>query len=392
MIAHLTADQLARGVTAAALAFLGILQILRPGCLWGMGMYFAGARAAFSPDQRERLARVLAARTEVEGDTDAFTRYAGFFTIAMAAVALVPSVPYVLPYAASCSATAVAILCIYLHFRRATTRRVAPFVHRTPWTSLSPLALVTVAVCILGAAAFATLPQYRVGGIIVVVTAIALCAIAWRVAIAPAILFGDDPQLEYLVQRARAFLPGNEPGRARVRAADGTGPSRRRRAPSGCTLLRCGVRGRAGGLRRRNGREFESATQAARTRVSGSFVFVNDSLESPPYRQVFEQVRAAIERGELPPGAVLPTVRRLADDLNVAPNTVARAYSELQVEGWLVSDGRRGTRVAPSPPASGGRERTRTLRDAIAKFLDSLRHRGFTASEIAGALQEVRDG
>jgi GntR family transcriptional regulator len=126
--------------------------------------------------------------------------------------------------------------------------------------------------------------------------------------------------------------------------------------------------------------------------VSGSFVFVDDSLEAPPYRQVFEQVRAAIERGELPPGAVLPTVRRLADDLNVAPNTVARAYSELQVEGWLVSDGRRGTRVSPAPPASGGRERTRTLRDAIAKFLDSLRHRGFTASEIAGALQEVRDG
>ena len=205
MIAHLTADQLARGVTAAALAFLGILQILRPACLWGMGVYFAGARAAFSPDQRERLARVLAARSEAEGDTDAFTRYAGFFTLAMAAVALVPSVPYVLPYAASCSATAVAILCIYLHFRRATTRRVAPLVHRTPWTSLSPLALVTVAVCILGAAAFATLPQYRVGGIIVVVTAVALCAIAWRVAISPAILFGDDPQLEYLVDEHVRF-------------------------------------------------------------------------------------------------------------------------------------------------------------------------------------------
>ncbi len=126
--------------------------------------------------------------------------------------------------------------------------------------------------------------------------------------------------------------------------------------------------------------------------MSGSFVFVDDSLEAPPYRQVVEQVRAAIERGELLPGAVLPTVRRLADDLNVAPNTVARAYSELQVEGWLVTDGRRGTRVVAAPPASDGRERTRTLRDAIAKFLDSLRHRGFTASEIAGALQEVRDG
>lgn len=126
--------------------------------------------------------------------------------------------------------------------------------------------------------------------------------------------------------------------------------------------------------------------------MSGSFVFVDDSLEAPPYRQVVEQVRAAIERGELPPGALLPTVRRLADDLNVAPNTVARAYSELQAEGWLASDGRRGTRVAATPPASGARERTRTLRDAIAKFLDSLRHRGFTPSEIAGALQEVRNG
>jgi DNA-binding transcriptional regulator YhcF (GntR family) len=84
--------------------------------------------------------------------------------------------------------------------------------------------------------------------------------------------------------------------------------------------------------------------------MNAPYLTVDSQLEIPPYQQVVEQIRAAIERGELPPDSPLPTVRQLAGDLGIAPNTVARAYSELQSEGWLVGDGRRGTRVAGHVP------------------------------------------
>jgi DNA-binding transcriptional regulator YhcF (GntR family) len=122
--------------------------------------------------------------------------------------------------------------------------------------------------------------------------------------------------------------------------------------------------------------------------VSAPYLVVDPQLDIPPYQQVVEQLRAAIERGELLPEAPLPTVRQLAGDLGIAPNTVARAYGELQSEGFLVGDGRRGTRVAGKLPVSR-RTRMRDLRESAARFVESLRHRGFTSEEIAQELARV---
>lgn len=116
------------------------------------------------------------------------------------------------------------------------------------------------------------------------------------------------------------------------------------------------------------------------------YLVVDETLDVPPYRQIIEQIRAAIERATLLPEMALPTVRQLAGDLGVAPNTVARAYAELQSEGWLVGDGRRGTRVAGAIPHAGRGDRARTLRNALERFVASLHHRGFTPQEIADAL------
>jgi GntR family transcriptional regulator len=123
--------------------------------------------------------------------------------------------------------------------------------------------------------------------------------------------------------------------------------------------------------------------------VSDAFLSVDPDLEAAPFQQIFDQLRGFIERGELRPGDALPTVRQLAGDLGVAPNTVARAYSELQREGWLTSEGRRGTRVASRTPATDKRARTTALRDAIEQFLNALAHRGYSDDEVAIALQQV---
>lgn len=116
--------------------------------------------------------------------------------------------------------------------------------------------------------------------------------------------------------------------------------------------------------------------------MTGSFLVVDDSSEAPPYRQIVEQIRAAIERGELQPEMPLPPVRQLAGDLGVAPNTVARGYAELQSKGWLVSDGRRGTRVASRVPRQNRLARNRSLRESIERFFAALQNRGFTRAEI----------
>ena len=106
-----------------------------------------------------------------------------------------------------------------------------------------------------------------------------------------------------------------------------------------------------------------------------------------PFQQIMEQFRSLIQRGELRAGDTLPTVRQLAGDLGVAPNTVARAYAELQDEGWLSCEGRRGTRVAADAPADNQPTRASNLQEIVARFISSLSHRGYSESEIAIVLR-----
>ena len=80
-------------------------------------------------------------------------------------------------------------------------------------------------------------------------------------------------------------------------------------------------------------------------------VTLDAGAPTPPHAQIFEQIRAMIERGEVKPGDALPPVRQLAGDLGVAPNTVARAYAELKAEGWVGGEERKLSRIAAGAPA-----------------------------------------
>ncbi|WP_194408770.1 GntR family transcriptional regulator [Microbacterium cremeum] len=75
-------------------------------------------------------------------------------------------------------------------------------------------------------------------------------------------------------------------------------------------------------------------------------ILIDPSSAVPPFEQLRSQVLDAVTTGELAPGQRLPTVRRLADDLGVAPGTVARAYRELEASGIIETRGRNGTFVA----------------------------------------------
>jgi len=79
---------------------------------------------------------------------------------------------------------------------------------------------------------------------------------------------------------------------------------------------------------------------------------VDRASDLPPFEQVRAGVEELIATGELGPGDRLPTVRALAEQLGLAPNTVARAYRELEAAGVVETRGRHGTRVAATGTAA----------------------------------------
>lgn len=123
--------------------------------------------------------------------------------------------------------------------------------------------------------------------------------------------------------------------------------------------------------------------------VTRLILSVDPGLDLAPFQQIADQLREFVERGDLRPGEALPTVRQLAADLRVAPNTVARAYTELQDTGWLTTDGRRGTRVADSTPSEDIKRRARVLQGDVEVYVNSLRRRGYSKSEIRIALRNA---
>lgn len=87
-------------------------------------------------------------------------------------------------------------------------------------------------------------------------------------------------------------------------------------------------------------------------------VRVDPDSPLPPYEQVRAQVATMVTGGALEPGTRLPAIRQLAGDLGLATGTVARAYRELEQDGLVVCQGRRGTRVAPREQWSATVDRT----------------------------------
>lgn len=91
-----------------------------------------------------------------------------------------------------------------------------------------------------------------------------------------------------------------------------------------------------------------SKSAAAELPLAISQMVIDHASPQPIYKQICQMFRAAISTGDLPPGLLLPTTHEMAAALKVTRNTVVTAYSRLVAEGYLVSNTRRGTRVAES--------------------------------------------
>jgi GntR family transcriptional regulator len=108
----------------------------------------------------------------------------------------------------------------------------------------------------------------------------------------------------------------------------------------------------------------------------------NPSLGVPIYLQLMEQVKHAIETGALRPGEQLPGIRPLAEELVMNPNTVAKAYRELEHEGVIELRHGAGAFVSAQPRTKKLAEAVRDAQPVVAATVKRLRARGLSDEEI----------
>ena len=123
---------------------------------------------------------------------------------------------------------------------------------------------------------------------------------------------------------------------------------------------------------------------------SNGFQFALDLHTGVPvYRQLIDQVRTGIATGSLAAGDQLPTVRQLAVDLAINPNTVMRAYRELELGGLLETHQGTGTFISDKKPEKKTAERERQLGQMANEFAARAGAAGFTLEELLDRLQEL---
>ncbi|HEY3739816.1 MAG TPA: GntR family transcriptional regulator [Bryobacteraceae bacterium] len=122
-----------------------------------------------------------------------------------------------------------------------------------------------------------------------------------------------------------------------------------------------------------------------------AFLFRLDTHSGiPAYRQIIDQVTAGMATGSLKPGDQLPTVRQLAVDLAINPNTVVRAYRELEIRGVLETQQGTGTFIGNQQTAPDDAGRERRLDQLASEFVARAGAGGFTLAELIERLREMQ--
>lgn len=121
-----------------------------------------------------------------------------------------------------------------------------------------------------------------------------------------------------------------------------------------------------------------------------AFTFtLSNSSGVPYYRQIVNQVIYGVANGMLKPGERLPTVRQLAVDLQVNLNTIAKAYSELELRGIVNTQQGTGTFVSEGGPGLDPREKARGIERLCREFLDEVAAMGVSTGEALSTLERI---
>ena len=115
---------------------------------------------------------------------------------------------------------------------------------------------------------------------------------------------------------------------------------------------------------------------------------INTSSGFPVYLQIEAQVKQAIAAGALQEDSALPSVRKLAAQLRINPNTVAKAYRELELKGIIESERGSGSFIKAQPPAPRTGEKKARLKTIYLRLLAEAASSGLTESELLNYLKE----
>lgn len=118
------------------------------------------------------------------------------------------------------------------------------------------------------------------------------------------------------------------------------------------------------------------------------WLHIDPSSGTPIYRQIVDQVRQAVASGVLRAGERLPSVREMAVDLAVNPNTIAKAYQELERDGVIATPRGKGSFVADNPPDLDEAERLQQLAEAADRLVAEAYRLRIAPATVRAVLQE----
>lgn len=116
-------------------------------------------------------------------------------------------------------------------------------------------------------------------------------------------------------------------------------------------------------------------------------ILIANSSPDPIYEQIVRQIRDQIIRGDLRPGDPLPSIRKLAQDLQISVITSKRAYEELEQQGFIDTVGGKGCFVAMQNTVLLREMKMKTVEGKLAEAVDAARTLGITMEELQEMLQ-----
>jgi len=118
--------------------------------------------------------------------------------------------------------------------------------------------------------------------------------------------------------------------------------------------------------------------------------FTLDTVNGAPiYRQIIQQIEYAILSGRIQPGDRLPTIRSLAVELKTNPNTIAKAYNELEIRGILATQVGSGTYISDKKPVIEDDSLKRKIREVAGRFIQEMRDLGVEKKELPGLIESI---
>ncbi|HPA10560.1 MAG TPA: GntR family transcriptional regulator [Treponemataceae bacterium] len=120
--------------------------------------------------------------------------------------------------------------------------------------------------------------------------------------------------------------------------------------------------------------------------------FTLDTASGVPfYRQIIRRIADAVLAGTLPPGTRLPTIRSLAIQLKINPNTIAKAYAELELRGIVTTQVGSGTFISENTPEPAQAERDTLLQDLLRRTVLEFAALGIQKDEIPAVLAKYEE-